>query len=123
MTQAVVCRSTMTHAAMCGMRPHNVRRCLCTRHAGVLNTTTTSASGPSLAGNITAIVVSAAVCIIWTLIKPDRNASWDTLRASMDANVQVLDNVKVRPALRGSRRTARSRLTAKQAYHMILRPA
>ena len=35
------------------------------------------------------------MCIIWTLIKPDKDATWETLRASLDANVEVLDNVKV----------------------------
>ena len=39
---------------------------------GKLDTTTTSASGPSLAGNITAIVISFLVCTIWTWVAPDK---------------------------------------------------
>lgn len=52
-------------------------------------------AGPSLAGNIVAIVVSAAVCIIWTLVKPDRDATWEDLRDKLQEKIQVLDDVKV----------------------------
>lgn len=52
-------------------------------------------AGPSLAGNIVAIVVSAAVCIIWTWVKPDRDATWEDLRDKLQEKIQVLDDVKV----------------------------
>ncbi|CAL8469194.1 g8735 [Coccomyxa elongata] len=57
--------------------------------------TTTSASGPSLAGNLVAIIVSAIICIVWTLIAPDRNASWEQLRADLHDKVEVLDGAEV----------------------------
>lgn len=63
--------------------------------AGDLNITTTSASGPALAGNITAIVVSAVVCIVWTWIAPDKDATWEKLHDSLEKKVQILDNAKV----------------------------
>ena len=43
-----------------------------------------------------AIVVSAVICIVWTLIAPDREASWEMLRQDLRANIEVLDDAKVR---------------------------
>ena len=42
-----------------------------------------------------AIVVSATICIVWTLIAPDRNASWEMLRQDLRANIEVLDDAQV----------------------------
>ncbi|CAK0737642.1 hypothetical protein CVIRNUC_000946 [Coccomyxa viridis] len=62
---------------------------------GKLSIITTAASGPSLAGNLAAIVVSATICIVWTLIAPDRNASWEMLRQDLRTNIEVLDDAQV----------------------------
>ncbi len=43
-----------------------------------------------------AIVVSATICIVWTLIAPDREASWEMLRQDLRANIEVLDDAQVR---------------------------
>ena len=43
-----------------------------------------------------AIVVSAVICIVWTLIAPDREASWEMLRQDLRANIEVLDDAQVR---------------------------
>ena len=42
-----------------------------------------------------AIVVSAVICIVWTLIAPDKEASWEMLRQDLRANIKVLDDAKV----------------------------
>lgn len=35
------------------------------------------------------------ICVVWTLIAPDKNASWLQLRTDLAKHVSVLDNVKV----------------------------
>lgn len=62
---------------------------------GDLTITTTSETGPALAGNIVAIVVSASVCVIWTLIAPDDSCDWDELKARLAEKIQVLDGTEV----------------------------
>ena len=42
-----------------------------------------------------AITVSSIICIVWTLIAPDRNASWAMLREDLRANIEILDDAKV----------------------------
>ena len=42
-----------------------------------------------------AIVVSAIISIVWTLIAPDREATWEMLRQDLRANIEVLDDAKV----------------------------
>ena len=42
-----------------------------------------------------AIVVSAVICIVWTLIAPDREATWEMLRRDLWVNIEVLENAKV----------------------------
>jgi len=42
-----------------------------------------------------AIVVSAVICIVWTLIAPDREATWEMLRQDLRDNIEVLDNAEV----------------------------
>ena len=42
-----------------------------------------------------AIVVSAVICVVWTLIAPDREATWEMLRQDSRANIEVLDDAKV----------------------------
>ncbi len=43
--------------------------------------------------------MSATICIVWTLIAPDRNASWEQLRADLHDKVEVLDEAEVRSTL------------------------
>lgn len=43
-----------------------------------------------------AILVSAVISIVWTLIAPDRNASWEQLRADLHEKIEVLDDAQVR---------------------------
>jgi hypothetical protein len=63
--------------------------------AGKLTITTTSETGPALAGNIVAIVVSATVCVVWTLISPDDSCDWLQLRERLAEKIQVLDGTEV----------------------------
>ena len=40
--------------------------------------------------------MSAVISIVWTLIAPDRNASWEQLRADLHEKIEVLDDAQVR---------------------------
>ena len=52
-------------------------------------------------GTQVAIIVSGAICIVWTLIAPDRNASWAQLRADLRDRVEVHDDSEVRLEVSG----------------------
>jgi hypothetical protein len=75
--------------------------CLCPS-AGKLTIATTSETGPALAGNIVAIVVSATVCVVWTLVSPDTSCDWGQLRERLAEKIQVLDGTEVTICLAAS---------------------
>lgn len=56
---------------------------------GELSIANTAKNGPSLAGNITAIGVSAIVVVVWTLLKPDHSCDWQELRDRLKDKVKV----------------------------------
>ena len=75
--------------------------CLCPS-AGKLTIATTSETGPALAGNIVAIVVSATVCVVWTLVSPNTSCDWVQLRERLVEKIQVLDGTEVTACMSGS---------------------
>jgi len=48
---------------------------------GVLNADTTGGNYPMLAGNVASIVVGGLVAVIWSLIRPDTEFTWEKTRA------------------------------------------
>ncbi|KAG8884150.1 hypothetical protein FRB97_005133 [Tulasnella sp. 331] len=50
-------------------------------NGGVLNATTTGGNYPMLAGNVASIGVGGVIAIVWTLVWPDNDFTWERTRA------------------------------------------
>ncbi|KAG8899745.1 hypothetical protein FRB99_006461 [Tulasnella sp. 403] len=48
---------------------------------GVINATTTGENYPMLAGNVASIVIGGLIAIVWSLVNPDMEFSWERTRA------------------------------------------